>query len=351
MKFTKAESAKRFIKAAFYGAAGSGKTIAALSAPGIKKMIDTDGSGPAYAALADFEIMPTQSFGEIKETLDDLVLHPPKEETTLIIDSASLIWQGLQAAMLEKKLGEKGIRVMEGTEKVQFSLADWGILKRWNRDIFNGLMTLKCHVVCTFRETETMEEFIDERGCKNFRKTGVYVPQWEKDTPYIFDHVARLVDRKAAWTKGRRVEDGKLIDMTGRKTEIPTVSTKEDLPKIWQALFGVQTEKPTQANPLMPQSTPLALEKDPEACRKGHFIRSQLLPKYGISDDDLQLYLHQKTKKDSEDLFFDLDIVDNRFHLSKQEVAKLDWLINVLESEKSRMMLLQKIEELKKEKK
>lgn len=339
MKFTKATDAKRFTKLALYGAAGTGKSIAALAAPGIKLVIDTEGGMSPYASMTDFQLIDTQSFGTVKEVIDHIASNPPTEETTLIIDSASIIWAGLQQAMLEKKMTEKGMKAMEGTEKVQFSLADWGVLKRWNSDIFNTLMMLKCHVVCTFRESETMDE-------ATFKRTGVFVPQWERNTPYVFDFVGRIHGRKITWTKGRLAQDGKLVDLTGRTIDLPTVKIGSDLPLIWESMFGKPSGKPTEAHPVTPAPS-VALEKDPEALRKASFIRSKLSPAVGISSEDLDLYCMNKTMKDGTPF---MDAIPGDVHLSSLSVQKLDWLIETLENKS--LLVIKRIEELKaKEKK
>lgn len=339
MKFKSASTSAIYKKVAVYGGPGQGKTIIALSAPGKKLIIDTEGGSLAYSSLTPFEVLHTQSFGEIKATIDELSVNPPTEETTLIIDSASIIWSGLQQAMLEKLLGEKGIRAMDGTEKVQFSMASWGILKRWHKDIVNTLMSLKCHVVCTFRENELRDEV-------TFKPTGVYVAEFEKGTPYIFDYMGRIHDRKFKFTKGRLAHQGKLIDLIGKTVDVPKIESGSDLTKIWDAMFPIQ-EKATEAHPRTNGDAPEILNKDTESLSLSRKIRSHYLPKYGINNDDFELYCSNKILKDGVTRLA-VPGEDGKVHLSEVKPDMLKWLIDVLESESSRGSLIKRIEELKK---
>lgn len=340
MKFTKAKNATTYKKLAIYGGPGVGKTVVCLSAPGKKLVLDTEGGSLNYASLTEFEVAHTQSFGEIKETIDDLESNPPKEETSLIIDSASIIWAGLQQSMLEKKMQKDGIKAMEGTEKVVFNQADWGVLKRWNKDIFNTLMTLKCHVICTFRESELMDEV-------TFRKTGEFLPQWEKNSPYTFDFVGRISDRKLTFTKGRLAKDGKLVDMVGKKIEIPTVTEGSQLSSIWNAIFGSSENPPEMAHPSHEERyDSKTVGKDPESLKLGHKIHSNLLPLTGISFEDLSLYMLSKKTASGEQVARSGE--DGKLHLSDIKPEHLRWIIGILEDDSKRLQLIGKIEELKK---
>lgn len=339
MKFQPATQTRQYINLAVFGPAGCGKTLMGLSAPGKKLVIDTEGGSLPYASLAKFEVMHTQSFGDIKSVVDDMISSPPSEETSLIIDSASLIWQGLQQSMLEKKMREKGLTAEDGTEKVQFALADWGILKRWNSDIFNGLMAVKAHKVCTFRENEVMDEH-------TFKKTGIFVPQWEKNTPYIFDFVGRIHDRKFTFTKGRMAKDGKVIDLVGKSVPIPTIENGADLPKLWSALFGVSNDKPQEARPLAPEAKPGTLEKDPDSIRIAKEIHAKLLPHAKISFEDFTLYLLDK--KDAAGNPIAALSEDGKLHLSTMSPKALRFCVAVLSDPAKVMQLGAKINELKK---
>ncbi len=341
MKFTPATSQTNYIKLAVYASAGQGKSILALSAPGKKLVVDTEGGCIPYASLTSFDVLHTQSFGEIKALIDDLTINPPKDETTLVIDSASIIWASLQQAMLEKKMAEKGIVAMEGTEKVQFAMADWAILKRWNADILSGLMALKCHVVCTFREAEVRDEH-------TFKGTGEFVPQWEKNTAYTFSFVGRINDRSFTFKKGRLAQGVNLVDLAGKKIALPTIATGDDLPKLWEALFGAKKEGVLTAAPAATVSNVEDLKKDPEAVKIAHEIRSSLLPKYGISNSDFEMYCKNKIMQDGASRFAVPD-EDGKIHLSSLTVDKLRWVANVINSDASRMSLLKRIEDLRKE--
>lgn len=338
MKFKPAVSQTAYKKLAVFGGPGQGKSILALSAPGKKMVIDTEGGTLPYAGLTSFEVQHTHSFGDIKDAVDELSSNPPTEETSLIIDSGSLIWAGLQQAMLEKKMEEKGLKASMGTEKVQFVLADWGILKKWHNNIINTLLTLKCHVVVTFRESEGMDEI-------TYKKTGVFSPQWEKNTAYAFDYVGRISDRGFTFTKGRMAEGSRLVDMVGKRITIPTVVEGKDLPLIWQALFGLSQAKPEAAHPVVAEKLE-NLQDDVDSLKIAHEIRSKILPKYGISNDDMELYIVNKTMKDGSPLAIKGE--DGKVHLSNIKSEVLKWLVDVLEGEASRMALLKRIEELKK---
>lgn len=342
-RFAPASKAPTFRKVAIFGGPGSGKTIVCLSAPGRKLVIDTEGGTLNYSSLTEFGVEHTQSFRTVKDTIDDLAKNPPKEETTLVIDSASIIWSGLQQSMLEKKMEEKGIVALEGTEKVQFSMADWGILKRWNADIFNTLMALKCHVVCTFRESETRDD--------DFKPTGNFIPEWEKKTPYTFDFVFRIVKRTAECRKGRAAKDGILLDLEGKKIALPKVEKGSDLPSIWKALFGeFETGVPSQAHPSEEgEKDRAAVTKDPTAVMLARQLRAEVLPKFGISNEDAEIYLCSKTDGAGKPLAARGE--DGKVHLSDCKANVLKWLIDNLAIDKNRLVIISKIEALKKEKK
>lgn len=339
MKFKPALQQSTYKKLAVYGGPGSGKSILSLSAPGKKLVIDSESGTLPYASLTSFEVINTQSFGEIKDTVDEIAANPPSEETTLIIDSASIIWSGLQQACLEKKMQEKGLRAVDGTEKVTFTLADWGTLKRWHKDILSSLMSLKCHVVCTFRENEVMDS-------KTFEKTGVFVPEWEKNSPYTFDFVGRVNRRKLTFTKGRMAKDGKLIDLIGKSIDLPTIVNGSDLPSIWTSIFGEQ-EKPVAAHAeATPSNDTASLEKDPEVLRLSKDIRSRLLPKRQISSEDIEAYLKSKTNSYGERLA--IEGKDGKIHLSEMAIKNIKWLHGILEDDAKSMQLIGKIKEVKK---
>lgn len=339
MKFKPAIAESRYIKLAVYGGPGAGKSIIALSAPGRKLAIDTEAGLIPYASLTEFDVIHTQSFGDIKQIVDELSIKPPEEETTLIIDSCSIIWSGLQQSMTESKLQSKGLRVKEGTENVQFSAIDWNIVKRWHKDILNTLMSLKCHVVCTFREVEMMNE--------QFQKTGETRPEAEKNSAYTFDFVGRIHGRKFTFTKGRLARDARLIDLIGRTVSIPAVDKGNELSSIWTALFGEKSEAPKVAHPEMSEAKGKDIEKDPEALKLAHEIRSSLAPKAGIDNDGLKLYCTNKVMADGVTKFSELD-ADGEFHLSALSLDRLNWLADVLRNQKSAMALTQKVDELKK---
>ncbi len=337
MKFKAATTVSEYKKLAVFGGAGSGKTVLTLSGPGKKYVIDTESGTIPYASLTDFEIIHTQNFGEIKEAIDEFYLNPPSEESTLIIDSASMIWLGLQQTMLEKKMGEKGIKASEGTERVVFNQADWGIVKKWNHDIFNTLMTLKMHVVCTFRETELRED-------DGFKGTGEFVPQWEKNSPYVFSYVGRVAGRKFTFRKGRLAREGKLIDLIGKSVDIPEVKAGTDLPPIWEALFGKESAKPERAHEVSTSADPKVLNKDPESLKLSHEIRSVVLPRSGISKADFEMYCVNKTLKDGVTKIVERG-EDGMVHLSSVKPEVLRWLIDILNNNKE--VLVKRIEEIK----
>lgn len=338
--FKPAKTVSAYKKLAVFGGPGSGKTVLTLAAPGKKMVIDTESGTIPYASLTEFDIIHTQDFGEIKNAIDELSSNPPKEESALIIDSTSIIWAGLQQAMLEKKLGEKGIKVSQGTEKVVLNQADWGILKKWNNDIFNTLMSLKCHVVCTFRETELREE-------DGFKGTGVFNPQWEKNTPYVFDFVGRINDRKFTFRKGRLAREGRLVDLMGKSVDIPNIEKGSDLPLLWEALFGKELDKPVAAHVVSKSTNVNFLNNDPESLKLSRELRSVILPKYEIKNEDIELYLLNKTLKDGVTPVCSKG-EDGKVHLSEISAEILRWLIQVVETDASREKLKVRIEELKK---
>jgi len=201
-------------------------------------------------------------------------------------------------------------------------------------------MALKCHVVCTFRESEVRDEV-------TFKGTGVFNPEWEKSSPYTFDFVGRISARNFTFTKGRMAKDGKLIDLIGRAVAIPTVHEGKDLPLIWKNLFGDESGKPTEAHPSASGELKDVekLDKDPEATKLAHKIYSNLLPISGILFEDLSLYLLNKKTPEGDSVAKLGE--DGKLHLSSISMKYLNWIADVLEDNEKCGKLKAKILELR----
>lgn len=348
----------------YLGAAGLGKTSAITGYPdkGYGQYPDPliiDGeSGTRHAqALFDGAVIHTRSLGELLRVLRqfkasgkvswkegaETIEYTPK---TIAVDPGSSIWESMQVAKFSDALQSQGLRVETGAEKPKAdgdTFAAWmALTSHWKAMIAEG-KTCGINFVMTAHEKEESKSAKDERGKMKLEKTGRMIAELQKSYEYDFDLVLRLVmegDKRFAVVMKSRLKtpEGRDRFQMGQKLArwdyeflsnglSESVQTKED------AVQSASSDKNL-------------LEKDPEALKLSHEIRSSISPKAGISSDDLDLYCANKKMQDESP--FAVPGEDGKIHLSELSVEKLRWLADVLRSEKARMQLAQKIEELKK---
>lgn len=181
--FKPAEAVAPRVKCLVYGPSGVGKTYLALTAPGKVAVIDTEGGTAFYAnraGLSAFDVLPTKTFNDVTQAVAYLKSHPGEYET-LVIDPVTVLYETLQDAAQVKRAGRRN------DPDADLEMLDWQRIKRAYKALMTDLVNLPMHVIVTARERDDTEQ----RG-REMVKIGTR-PDAEKNTPYYFDTVIRLV--------------------------------------------------------------------------------------------------------------------------------------------------------------
>ena len=179
----KESKAPAYLKLAFYGLAGSGKTYTAARvlsqfireyAPDLQlALYDTEG-GAGFVAPMVQELsgkplvsIAATSFVELREFLE---LCPGKYIG--LVDSATHPWRTLCEDYLEAKRSRvKGAG--GNTETVRLALADWGPIKEmWNKGFSDPFKFLPAHLCYCGRAGDVWETIKDEEGKDKIQATG-----------------------------------------------------------------------------------------------------------------------------------------------------------------------------------
>lgn len=167
----KAKNETSFLKMAFYGEAGSGKTYTStLIAIGLHKLIkskkacaflDTEtGSDfmiPTFKeAKIGLVVAKTRAFKDCLDIIDEA----EKECAVLIIDSLTHIWN----EMTESYCREKKIS--------RITISHWPAIKQTWRQLTTKFINSSLHIIMAGRSADKWEDVIDEAGVKEVKKVG-----------------------------------------------------------------------------------------------------------------------------------------------------------------------------------
>lgn len=177
--FKKAEMTSSYLKAAFMGFAGDGKTFTASElALGLVKLmrerklelggrpvlfLDTekgsDWCKPRFdAAGVELHVLKTQAF-------DDgcaAVRAAETDGSVLIIDSVSHLWKELTQSYMKKM------------KRTRLTMGDWGYLKqRWSEGFTTPFVNAKAHIILCGRAGFEYDHYEDDDGRKQIEKSGV----------------------------------------------------------------------------------------------------------------------------------------------------------------------------------
>lgn len=181
------------LKLLFYGASGSGKTVAALTFPRVL-MIDSESGSDLYAGrpgTPPFHRVRCKTLSEVNEVLAAVEADKGKTWETLVIDPVTVLYDVEKNAASANNTKDMGVR---GWNKVNSRMVA----------LYNRLTGLDVHVVIIAREAI---EYAGEG--QDLKKVGVK-PEADKKLIYMMDFVVRLkADHTAEVEKSRGYDFGK----------------------------------------------------------------------------------------------------------------------------------------------
>jgi hypothetical protein len=234
--FSEITNTKPYLKAAFEGFAGTGKTFTASQiAIGLHKRIgstkpvilfDTERAvkflKPLFAqAGIKVLVKESRSLTDLKETMR--LMRDEAVSDILIIDSISHIW--------EKFLSEYLIKVSKNPEypRTRLEFQDWGIVKpTWKREFSDPFVNDPYHcIICGRAGYEYTDEKNSETGKREIFKSGIKMKvegetAYEPDILVLMERFEEiLTDNKKVWREATIIKDrSNLID--GKTFKNPT---------------------------------------------------------------------------------------------------------------------------------
>lgn len=185
---------KQYLKIALSGEGGSGKTRFLLSFPKVC-VIDTEKGTLPYRGKYDFKMRVATRWRQLDAILKWLRANPGVYET-LAIDSATIFYLDLIQDIVDYIKNKRGNEIM--------SPGDWMVEKRRWAALLNQLVELPMHVILSFREKDEYQDVVGRNGEESRKKTGNFMPEWDRQTEYMFDLGFRCHtenDKKAKTTK------------------------------------------------------------------------------------------------------------------------------------------------------
>lgn len=246
--FTDLENTKPYLKAAFEGFAGCGKTFTmAQLALGLHKRIGSEKPIVVFDTEKAFKFLKhffaeqgirvlhkeSRSLADLKETqkrcregLSDI----------LLIDSITHVWENFLEAYRRDK----------NRSKLQFE--DWGIIKpKWKLEFSEPFVRDPYHTLMTGRAGYEYEDEKDEDGKRHIYKSGVKMKvegetAYEPDILVLMSRFEELLDdNKKVWREATIVKDRSTI-IDGKTFKNPTF--KDFLPAVDRILEAPATHAP-----------------------------------------------------------------------------------------------------------
>ena len=260
MLFKTADNCQAYMKAAFYGGAGAGKSYtSSLVAIGIAKhesngkskpvfFLDTETGSDFLIPLykkneVELKVSKTRAFKDLLEA----VKIAEKEASVLIIDSQTHFWTEIQNAY-KKAVGRK-----------RLTIGDWGEVKgKWNEftDLF---LNSRVHIILAGRARDILDWQIGEDDRKELVKSGTQMAT-EKNLAYepslMVEMVREFIDREdkrlegRAWNHSGFVVKDRSGILEGKKFINPTFNDIKpffDYLNIGGKHIGVDTERESSA--------------------------------------------------------------------------------------------------------
>ena len=173
--FKKLENNRPFIKMAFQGFAGDGKTFTAVQcAIGLHKQIksklpiaifDTEKAAKALVGVfadAGIECVVDDEHRSLKALNEAIAWCENGSADILVIDSITHVWEEfLQAYMTQKR-------------RTRLELQDWGVIKpQWKQHFSTPFVKAKIHIFFTGRAGYEYKTEKDENGKREIHKSGI----------------------------------------------------------------------------------------------------------------------------------------------------------------------------------
>ena len=174
--FSDAESSPAYLKAAFIGFQGSGKTTTAcILAVGLHQRLKAAGvySGPVFfgdtetgaawqkprfdEAGIKLKLAPLRSFKDLVPMIEEV----SQVNGILILDSITHFWRDLQSSYMKKK------------KATYLQFQDWAVLKEKWSTFTDQILNAPCHIIMCGRAGYEYDWTENERGKKELEKTGI----------------------------------------------------------------------------------------------------------------------------------------------------------------------------------
>lgn len=228
--FKKLENNRPFLKMAFEGFAGDGKTYTATQIAigvhrkiGSKKPIaifDTEKAAKALVNIfkdAGIEAVVSDEQRSLKALSDAIKWCEQGNSDILIIDSITHVWEEYLAAYMAEK------------RRTRLEFQDWGIIKpKWKREFSTPFVQAKCHIIFTGRAGyEYSDEKNEETGKREIFKTGIKMKA-ENETAFEPDLLVLMEKQmqtigpdKKVWREATVLKD-RTAQIDGKNFKNPT---------------------------------------------------------------------------------------------------------------------------------
>lgn len=228
--FKKMENNRPFLKMAFEGFAGDGKTYTmALTAIGLHKKInstkpiaifDTEKASKALKGLFDahgIDVLVDEDNRSLTALTQAITECEAGAADILLIDSITHVWEDFLTAYLSQK----------GRQRLQFE--DWGIIKpRWKKDFSNRFVQSHLHIMFSGRAGyEYTDEKNEETGKREIFKSGIKMKAenetaFEPDILVLMEKQMQLLGADKKVTRIATVIKDRTATIDGHAFENPT---------------------------------------------------------------------------------------------------------------------------------
>lgn len=246
--FKTLENTRPFLKMAFEGFAGDGKTYTATQvAIGLHKRIgstkpiaifDTEKAAKALVGIfktAGIDAVVSDDQRSLRALSDAIKWCENGGSDILIIDSITHVWEEyLSAYMAEKR-------------RSRLEFQDWGVIKpKWKREFSTPFVQAKCHIIFTGRAGyEYSDEKNEETGKREIFKSGIKMKAenetaFEPDVLVLMEKQMQTIGpEKKVWREATVLKD-RTATIDGKTFRNPSFSDFE--PAINGLLAGVYVE-------------------------------------------------------------------------------------------------------------